>query len=167
MQELLQQLFTAGYKDVYLYLYSLCRDTVLAEELAAETFLEAVRSIGNFRGEADPKTWLFSIARHRWQHWCRAQSRRPQTEELSELLASSENLPELCAADKELAGRIRELVKNEPPRTQGILRMRLEGYSFHEIGKKYGISENSARVIEFRTKNKIREILKKEGYADE
>lgn len=167
MQELLQQLFAAGYKDVYLYLYSLCRDAALAEELAAETFLEAVRSIGGFRGEADPKTWLFSIARHRWQHWCRTQSRRPQTEELSELLTSAENSPEMRAADRELAGRIRELVNNEPPRTQGILKMRLEGYSFHEIGKQYGISENSARVIEFRTKNKIREILKKEGYADE
>lgn len=167
MQEVLRQLFAASYKDVYLYLYSFCRDATLAEELAAETFLEAVRSIGSFRGEADPKTWLFSIARHRWQHWCRTQSRRPQTEELSEILISPENSPELCAADKELAGRIRELVKKETARTQGILKMRLEGYSFHEIGKKYGISENSARVIEFRTKNKIREILKKEGYADE
>ena len=45
--------------------------------------------------------------------------------------------------------------------------MRLAGYSFYEIGTKHGISENSARVIDFRTKTKIRQILKKEGFTCE
>jgi len=31
----------------------------------------------------------------------------------------------------------------------------------------FGISENSARVIDFRGKTKIRQILKEEGYSDE
>ena len=44
--------------------------------------------------------------------------------------------------------------------------MRIEGYSFHEIGMKYGISESSARVIDFRAKEKIRKILKEEGLYD-
>ncbi len=167
MQELLKELFCTNYKDVYLYLYGLCHDGALAEELAAETFLEAVRSIGSFRKEADAKTWLFSIARHRWHHWCRTKSRRPKTEELSELLPADDTQPEHRAANRELADRIRRLLQKEPKRTQGILKMRMEGYSFHEIGAKYGISESSARVIEFRAKNKIREILKKEGYEYE
>ena len=45
--------------------------------------------------------------------------------------------------------------------------MRLEGYSFYEIGLKYNISESSARVIDFRAKSKIRNILKKEGFINE
>lgn len=167
MQELLKKLFSAYYRDVYLYLYSLCRDGNLAEDLAGETFLEAVRSIALFKGEADPKTWLFSIARHRWYHWLRTQKRHPAPEELSGAEVSGD--PDLAAwaADRELAERIRELLQNEPPRTQGILKMRMEGYSFHEIGAKYAITESSARVIEFRAKNKIKEILKKEGFLDE
>ena len=40
-------------------------------------------------------------------------------------------------------------------------------YSFYEISQKYGISESSARVIDFRTKDKLRKILKKEGFTDE
>lgn len=42
--------------------------------------------------------------------------------------------------------------------------MRVEGYSFYEIGNKLHISEDSARVIDFRTKKKLREILIKEGF---
>ena len=167
MQELLKKLFSAYYRVVYLYLYSLCRDKDLAEDLAGETFLEAVRSITGFRGQADPKTWLFSIARHRWFHWLRAQKRNPAPEELSGLEMSGDPDLAVWAADRELAGRIRELLQKEPPRTQGVLKMRMEGYSFHEIGEKYSITENSARVIEFRVKNKIKEILKKEGLTDE
>ena len=167
MQKRLQKLFADYYKDVYLYLYSLCRDSSLAEDLAGETFLEAVRSIAGFRKESSPKTWLFSIARHRWYHWCRSRHRQPETEMLSEFLENPEQSVENRTDDRELAGRVRQLLEEQPERIRGIVRMRMEGYSFHEIGERYGISENSARVIEFRTKNKIRELLKKEGFTDE
>ena len=63
--------------------------------------------------------------------------------------------------------RIYHLLEQEPERTRNIVLMRLDGYSFYEIGQKYGISESSARVIDFRTKEKLRKILKKEGFADE
>ena len=43
--------------------------------------------------------------------------------------------------------------------------MRAEGYAFAEIGKKLGISENSARVIEFRTKRWLKEKLLEEGFG--
>ena len=167
MQKLLRQLFDAYYKDIYTYLYSLCRDAALAEDLTGEVFLEAVRSIGGFRAESDPKTWLFSIARHRWYRHLRQKNRRPQTEALSEFLESCQLSPEQQADHRELARRIRELILGEPERTQGILAMRMDGYSFHEIGRKFGISENSARVIDFRAKAKIRAILKQEGFCNE
>ena len=45
--------------------------------------------------------------------------------------------------------------------------MRIAGFSFYEIGLKYGVSENSARVIDFRAKAKIRKILEKEWFDGE
>lgn len=68
---------------------------------------------------------------------------------------------------RELAERITQLLEKEPERTQKIVMMRLEGLSFFEIGETVGISENSARVIDFRAKTKIRQILKKEGFTCE
>ena len=166
MQKLLEELFAAYYQDVYRYLYSLCRDVSLAEELVAETFLEIVKSVALFRAEADIKTWIFSIARHRWLRYLRRKREDVSIEDIpGELMAPGKPLEQQCM-EREMAERIYELLGQEPERTGQVVRMRLEGYSFREIGVKLGISENSARVIEFRAKQKIREILRKEGFED-
>ena len=167
MRRLLEELFSKYYKDVYTYLYSLSRDASLSEDLAQEVFLEVVKSIAAFRGESDIKTWLFSIARHKWYSYLRKNRQQAKTEDLSEFIESNEKTPEERCQDEEVVGRIYALLDQEPERTRSIVAMRLEGYSFFEIGMKHGISENSARVIDFRAKTKIRQILKKEGLTCE
>ena len=64
---------------------------------------------------------------------------------------------------KEIAKRISNLLLEKDERTQKRVNMRLEGYSFIEIAASVGISENSARVIDFRTRKWIKSILEKEG----
>lgn len=167
MQELLKELFANHYQDVYTYLYSLSRDASLSEDLASETFLEAVKSIGGFRGESDVKTWLFAIARHKWFAHLRRKKRRAETEALLEFYDWPGPSPDEAYEDRALAEKIYSLLEKEPERTRGVVLMRLEGFSFYEIGVKYGISENSARVIDFRAKAKIRSILKKEWFDDQ
>ena len=85
MKELLTELFDRYHQDVYAYLYSLCHDAPLAEDLTSEVFVEVVRSIASFRGEADIKTWMFSIARHRWYQHLRRKKRQIPTESLHDL----------------------------------------------------------------------------------
>ena len=46
-----------------------------AEDAAQETFIAAAKALENFRGEASPKTWLFSIA----INTCRGRLRRRKT----------------------------------------------------------------------------------------
>ena len=60
-------------------------DASLSEDLASEVFLKAVRSISSFRGESKIKTWLFSIARHRWSAYLRKKSRTLKTESLYDI----------------------------------------------------------------------------------
>lgn len=166
MQRLLEKLFHTYYKDIYRYLYSLTHDASLSEDLASDVFLEVVKSIASFRGEADMKTWMFSIARHKWMDSLRKKNRRAEIEVLSELVGEEQEIfngPEEQYLEKELLERIYSLLEKEPERTRNIMKQRLEGYSFYEIGKLQGISESSARVIYFREKEKIRQILVKEG----
>lgn len=167
MHRLLEELFIAHYKDVYHYLYSLSRDASLSEDLAQEVFLETVKSITAFRGEANIKTWLFSIARNKWYSYLRKKNRQPKSEGLTEFFEAAGQPPDELYQTREMVARIYSLLDKEPERTQQIVLMRLEGYSFYEIGATVGISENSARVIDFRAKTKIRQILKKEGFTCE
>jgi len=167
VRESIEELFHLYYQDVYSYLYSICRDASLAEELPSDTFLQAIRTIAAFRGEADVKTWLFTIARRQWFAYLRRKKRRAPTEELSEWLIDGGQGVAEHTERRALAQRAASLLQAEPERTRGIVSMRMQGYSFYEIGAKFGISENSARVIDFRAKAKIRNILKKEALLDE
>ena len=166
MKKQLEELFHKYYQDVYRYLFSLCRDPALAEELAAEVFLEIVRSFRSFRGASDVRTWLFSVARHRWFAWLRKQGREVPIQELHEDLISMERSLEQQYAHRETARRALELLGQEPERHRTIVLMRAEGYSFYEIGKAAGVSESTARVMDHRTRKKIRQILETEGYCD-
>ncbi len=173
MQTLLKELFSTYYKDVYVYLYSLTHDASLAEDLASDVFLEVVKSISTFRGESDIKTWLFSIARHKCFAYFRQKKRQLEVEMLGEFCENYGKYENSLAqveqsyVNKIVAKRIYELLNLEAERTRNIVLMRIEGFSFYEIGQKYGISESSARVIDFRAKAKIRKILKEEGFCDE
>jgi len=178
VQRLLEKLFRTYYKDIYRYLYSLTHDASLSEDLASDVFLEVVKSIATFRGEADMKTWLFSIARHKWIDSLRKKSRRVEIVALSEWLGENDgggsreesrknNDPEEQYLEKEILERIYSLLDTEPERTRNIVKLRLEGYSFYEIAKTENISESSARVIYFRAKEKIKESLEKEGLGRE
>jgi RNA polymerase sigma-70 factor (ECF subfamily) len=58
--------YDRGLPTVYGYLFHRCgRNPELAEELTQEAFVEAVRSYGRFRGQADATTWVIGIARHK------------------------------------------------------------------------------------------------------
>lgn len=163
----LEELFSVYYKDIYRYLYSLCRDVSLSEDLTSEVFLEVVKSIGSFRAESDVKTWLFSIARHRWYTYLRKKKRTIEAAELYELTdleQPSVRSAEEAVMESELAKRVYVLIGEEQERPRKVALMRIDGYSFYEIGKALGISESSARVTFFRTKEKIRKKLKEEGF---
>lgn len=78
--------------DVYALLYRLTSDGEEAADLTQETFMRALRSIKDFRGESELKTWLFRIAinesRNRFRWWKRR--RRDQTLSLDAAIGDSD-----------------------------------------------------------------------------
>ncbi len=154
-------------QDVYAYLVSLTHNPTLSEDLVSETFLAAIKSIHNFKGNSDIKTWLFSIARNKWYGYLRKKKNTISFDCLArEYLSQGEEL-EKSIINKTMVNKIMMLLENEDDIKRGIVLMRIQGYSFYEIAMKHNISESSARVIDFRTKKKIRAILEKEGLSND
>lgn len=162
MKQLLAELFEKYYLDVYTYLYSLCHDAPLSEDLASDVFLDVVKSISTFRGESDIKTWLFSIARHKWIDYLKKKNRQIKTESIHDLY----DVAALGSTDEvnELADLIQTLLSGESALTRNVVQMRIDGFSYYEIADKHNISESSARVVYFRAKSKIKKHLEKEGF---
>ena len=68
--------------------------------------------------------------------------------------------------DRAMLDRIQELLKSLSSQAQDVMCLRMQGFSYYEIAVKLGISENSARVIEFRARARVKQILKEEGFLD-
>ena len=61
----LETIMANHYASVYRLSVSILEDPHEAEDIAQETFIAASTNIEKFRGDADIKTWLFSIAINR------------------------------------------------------------------------------------------------------
>ena len=170
MDELLQDVYTEYSKEIYRYFYGLTLDAGLSEDLTADVFLEAVKSLHTFRNDSSIKTWLFSIARHCWFHYLQKKKIQPSIVSACIFTAGGlidEYSLEKHISDRAMIARIEELLHELSPKAEKVMKMRMEGFSYHEISAEMKISENSARVMEFRAKTKIRQILKEEGFLDE
>lgn len=157
----IENLYRQYKQDVFTYLLSLTHHPTLSEDLLSETFLSAIKSIHNFKGDSNVKTWLFSIARHKWLHHLKKSQQDFSFDELISIYLSNDT--EERVIKQESIKRIYELLELEDEKTRKIILMRIDGYSYYEISLTFSISEGSARVIDFRAKNRIRAILQKEG----
>ncbi len=167
MEEILQDIYMEYSKEIYRYFYGLTLDPTLSENLTSDVFLEAVKSLHTFRADSSVKTWLYSIAHHCWCHYLRKKKLQPPIVQDSLDFMTDEPMIEENISDRATLDRIQEILQAQPSQTQEIMRLRMRGFSYYEISLKLGISDNSARVIEFRAKTKIKQILKKEGFLDE
>lgn len=159
----IEEIYILYRQDIYRYIFYLTNNPDLSEDLLSETFINAITSIKNFKGQSSVKTWLFSIARHLWLRRIRKEKRTVEYNDFLGLYLSDSMDEKLIT--KETADRIKNLLSEKDERTQKIVNMRIEGCSFTEIAEKTNISEGSARVINFRTKKWIKNILDKEGLS--
>ena len=164
--DLLEKLYRTSRAELFRYLMVLTRDAHLAEELVSETFCTALTGMDRSRGEQSTKSWLYTVARNKWWDYLRRQ-RFISPVDLTELyITDTAPGPEQRAMDREAATRALALLEQEDARIRTVVKMRIEGYSYYEIGQKLDIRENSARVIDFRARRKLREQLVKEGYYE-
>lgn len=60
----MEEIYRQHAQTVYRYLLAQTRSADLAEELTQETFYQAVRTAGQYRGEGKLTTWLCGIAKN-------------------------------------------------------------------------------------------------------
>lgn len=87
--------------------YLRVRDPEVAEDVAAETWLQVVRDLPGFTGDLDRfRAWLFTIARHRAIDAARARASRPATPAGSGEEVGAEHRERAASAESEAMDRV-------------------------------------------------------------
>lgn len=154
MQEM-ESLYREYAQQVYKYLFTLCHNADLAEELTQETFYRALKSSKNYDGTCKIYVWLCQIGKHIWYQELDRQRRRGTAELVEDIVASEKNLEDAAILRDEKMRLFRLLHRLEEP-VREVMYLRLTGeFSFKEIGELLGRDETWARVTFYRGKQKL------------
>lgn len=152
----MEQIYQKYMPQVYKYLFSLCHDTHLTEELTQETFFQALKSIDDFRGDCKLYVWLCSIAKHLWYKELEKKERETVSEVVEEVYAAGKPA-EVSAIQKAEVFELYKILHSLEEPLREVMYLRLNGdFTFREIGEIMGRSESWARVTFYRGKQKIR-----------
>ena len=109
-----------------------------AEDVAQETFVQAWRSLGGFRGESALSTWLYRIVTNRALDL--VAKRRP-TAQFEDSEGEQDLDPATIVADNEQTARVMRAVGALPLEQRAALVLRdFEGLTYDQIGEVLGIS---------------------------
>ena len=156
-----EKIYRTYFNDVFRYIRRLSNDEHVAEEITADTFFRAMRSIDGFRGDCDIRVWLCQIAKNCYLSYLKKQGRVESIEDVDILNVSGahENIEEQFVRQEE-AVHIREILHKIPEPYKEVFMWRVFAeLSFKQIGQMFGKSENWACVTYHRARSKIKERL--------
>jgi len=157
----MEEIYQNYARMVYRYLFSLCHNEDMAEELTQETFCQAIRCIDRYDESCKISTWLCSIAKRQFLVYLRKHPNQESLQELEEAayVESAEEAYLSAARRRDWMQRLRDL----PEPFQEILSLRLFGeLSFRQIGEIMKKSENWARVNFYRGKERLKKEVEKD-----
>nr|WP_315247901.1 RNA polymerase sigma factor [uncultured Flavobacterium sp.] len=133
------------------------------QDLFQEIVCQLWKSYETFRNESQFSTWMYRVAVNTAIVFLRKEKRKVDKYEIA-----SENIK-----DDEGDSHIKEsqldhfykAVQKLEKIDKAIIFYQLEGFSHKEIGENLGISEGNARVKLNRAKEKLKEIIKNQGYG--
>lgn len=140
--------------DIYAYLYAHGGNKELAEDLMADTFMRAIKSLETFDFK-QPRAWLYTIARNLLlDHWKKKSTVNLDEElEIADPSASVEQIVEKSINAEKLKNAINKLLVKE----KDIITLRfLQNLSAKEVAKIVGTSPENVRIIQHRALKKMK-----------
>ena len=170
------------YSD-YLFNFTISRvsDGVIAQDLVQDTFLAALKSMKNFKGEASERTWLISILKRKIiDHYRKINSKKGKAEVRITYNADSESegdwLEERVAdpydktaednmQNEELGAAILDCLSKLPKKQAEVFKMKtIQGFETEVICNELNITASNLWVIIHRARTAMAACLKENWF---
>ncbi len=163
-KQLLQKLYIKYQKEIYLYLFSLCRNRDIAEDLMQETFLKALLSLKD--EHTNMRAWLYTVARNLYFNYRNRERRNVPLEEIGDTLCDEEgvNLLNQLFADERLRLLYQALQHIGEQKREILTLQYYGGLSQKEIAVLLKISPENVRVLAHRGKRELKKYMEAKGY---
>lgn len=160
-----KEIYNLYFKDVFLYIKSLCKDQNIAEEMTQEAFFKALKSIDSFDGSKDIRAWLFTIAKNTYFSYYKRAKKEISDESLNSISDTRVTILDNLTNEED-AFRIHEFLHTMREPYKEVFSLRVFGeLPFEKIGKIFGKSSGWARVTYHRARKEIIEYM--EGMDNE
>lgn len=162
-----EAIYRQHHKRVYFFIFRLCGDHQLAEELTQETFYQAFSGFHRFKGNCEVFTWLAAIAKHIYYKYLRDNKLGDEAISLDTVseayCAALPGSPEEDVIKDTVTNALRRIIGNIPQKYRDVVILRIYGeLPFSQVAKALGITESSAKVLYFRAKKMLMEELHNE-----
>lgn len=133
------------------------------DDLFQEIVCQLWKAYGTFKGESQFSTWMYRVAINTSIVFLKKEKRKVDRYEIaSDNIREEESDAQLKESQIEHFYRaVQKLDKID----KAIVFYQLEGFSHKETGDNLGISEGNARVKLNRAKEKLKKIIKQQGYG--
>lgn len=164
-----KEIYDAYYPRIKRHITYMIHRADVAEDLAQDVFVQAMKSIEKFEGRSSLSTWIFSIAnRLVYKHW-RSSGRRERA-----YSKVHQGEPEFVDEDpgrshlsKQRAQALREVLTRLPDNLrEAFILVDVQRLKSAEAAQRLGISKGNLAVRASRARVKIREELEKDGWIE-
>lgn len=125
----MEKIYAEYSTELYRYLLSLTHSPTEEEDLPSETFIQALKNIGSFRGDSTIRTRLYSIERNVWLVFVKKSRDILNIDDMLELYIDDSILDTVSTGI--MAAFIKEQLTKMGQRSQNIVLMRSRGYSYN------------------------------------
>lgn len=154
----IEEIYKENFEEVRKYLFCLTHSNDIAEELTQKTFYMAVKKIDTFKGKCKISVWLCQIAKNLWYNELKKNKKIETINEQQEIEILPLNTVEEIVISSENKVNLYKKIQQLDAPMKDVIYLRITGeLSFKEIASVLNKTENWARVMFYRGKQKLKE----------
>lgn len=161
---LLKQLYLKYQKEIYLYLYSLCKNRDLAQDLVQETFLKAILSLPN--EHTNVRAWFYMVARNLYFNHRKKEKNPVSLEEFGEEICDekAQEVLEYLWQDERKRFLYQALQRLNEDKREVLILQYFGELSQREIAAMLRKTPENIRILAYRGKKELRAYMEANGY---